>query len=323
MLCACQTQLQRITPTAYQGHLIPRQVLAHSSEFVIVKAGSRDNLTQLAKTFLHNASKVWMIAEFNQIKRVHPGQEVIIPLRSFNPMNIDPHGYQTVPILCYHRFGGAKDRMSVSAKSLDAQMRYLRNHDFHVIPLADMVAFLQGRKQLPRKSVVITIDDGFRSIYDIAFPIFKEYGYPVTVFVYTDFIGAPAALTWKQIKRMRNSGIVDIHSHSKTHANLGLRKSGEPEPAYRRRIQREVVAPHRKIKSQLGKTPTFFAYPYGDTNEVAIGYLEDLNYQLGVTVQPGGNAAFAYPFMLHRSMIYGDHDLTDFAARLQTYRKIP
>ena len=63
-----------------------------------------------------------------------------------------------------------------------------------------------------------------------------------------------------------------------------------------------------------------FAYPFGDANEVVLDAMQRLNYDLGVTVIPGGNAFFAHPLMLRRTMIYGDHTIDDFKAKLQVRR---
>ena len=81
-------------------------------------------------------------------------------------------------------------------------MEYLARNGYRVIPLAQLARFLDGKEPLPRKSVVITIDDGYRSTYEIAYPILKKYGFPATVFLYSDFVGAADAMTWAQMKEM-------------------------------------------------------------------------------------------------------------------------
>jgi hypothetical protein len=63
-----------------------------------------------------------------------------------------------------------------------------------------------------------------------------------------------------------------------------------------------------------------FAYPYGDANQAVLDVLGSQRYQMGLTVNPGGNAFYAQPLMLRRTMIYGDLDLAGFKAKLQTAR---
>jgi hypothetical protein len=62
-----------------------------------------------------------------------------------------------------------------------------------------------------------------------------------------------------------------------------------------------------------------YAYPYGDVNETVVDFLSRKGVSLGFTVTPGGNAFFAYPYMLRRSMIFGNEDLESFKAKLQTF----
>ena len=182
-----------------------------------------------------------------------------------------------------------------------AQMQFLAKNGYHVLPLARIDEFLAGRTPLPKKSVVITIDDGYRSTFDIAFPILKQHGFPATVFLYSDFVGAGDALTWAQMKEMAASGLVDIQPHSKTHANLTLRLADETDARYRERVRREVDTPIALIKERLSLPSTSFAYPYGDVNEIVVDLLARQGTQMGVTVTPGGNGFFAYPYMLRRN----------------------
>jgi len=69
----------------------------------------------------------------------------------------------------------------------DQQMRYLKDNHYRVISLNELLDFLNYRHAIPKRSVLITIDDGYRSAYDIAYPILKKYGFKATLFIYTDF----------------------------------------------------------------------------------------------------------------------------------------
>jgi peptidoglycan/xylan/chitin deacetylase (PgdA/CDA1 family) len=79
----------------------------------------------------------------------------------------------------------------------------------------------------------------------------------------------------------------------------------------------EIKAPRDLLAQKLGTPQTRYAYPYGDANEAVLAMLGKHDYQLAVTVNAGGNAFFAYPLMLRRTMIFGDMSLADFQARLQ------
>jgi peptidoglycan/xylan/chitin deacetylase (PgdA/CDA1 family) len=198
-------------------------------------------------------------------------------------------------------------------------MEYLARNGYTVIPLKRLARFLQGKEPLPAKTVAITIDDGYRSTYEIAYPILRKFGFPATVFLYTDFVGASDAMTWPQMKEMMASGLIDIEPHSKSHANLALRLPGETDAKYKERIKREVDVPVAVLRERLGDSSFTYAYPYGDVNEWVVDLLTRQNVSQGVTVTPGGNGFFAYPYMLRRSMVFGDQDLEGFKAKLVTF----
>ncbi|WP_087460697.1 polysaccharide deacetylase family protein [Oleiphilus messinensis] len=62
-----------------------------------------------------------------------------------------------------------------------------------------------------------------------------------------------------------------------------------------------------------------FSYPYGDFSEQSLVVLKEAGYQLAVTVNHGGNPAFADPLLLRRTMIFSDDDLQSFERKLRTY----
>jgi peptidoglycan/xylan/chitin deacetylase (PgdA/CDA1 family) len=297
-------------------------VVARDDDFVLVVARGGDDLAALAGRYLGDPARGWQIAEFNDVAEVRPGQLVAIPLRPGNPMGVRTTGYQTVPILCYHRFGPKASKLTVTPAAFAAQMDYLARNGYRVIALPQLAAFLEAKEPLPRRTVVVTIDDGYRATFDIAYPILKRHGFPATVFLYSDFVGAGDAMTWPQMKEMTGSGLVEIQPHSKTHANLTLRLPGETDAKYRERIRREVEAPVGVIRDRLGAASVTYAYPYGDVNDTVIAELARSNVRMGVTVTPGGNGFFAYPYTLRRTMVFGNEDLDAFKAKLATFTRV-
>ena len=180
----------------------------------------------------------------------------------------------------------------------------------------DRALSLEGREALPPKSVAITIDDGYRATHEVAFPILRKYGFPATLFLYTDFVGAPDALTWTQMREMIAAGTFAVQPHSKSHSNLAVRQADENEARYRERVRREIDAPVEAIRRELGIRAQVFAFPYGDVNDVVAAELRGRGIEMGVTVTPGGNAFYAPPLMLRRTMIFGGDDLDAFRGKL-------
>ncbi len=179
--------------------------------------------------------------------------------------------------------------------------------------------FLDFKAQIPSKSVVITIDDGWRSAYDIALPILKKYGYPATLFVYTDLItGKDKTLSWELLREMEKAGI-DVQGHTKTHRNLTLIDKKGSFKSYFEAIEKEVSASTALINDRINKRVKYFAYAYSDTNPLVTGLLKKNGYEAAFTVKRGGNAFFADRYRLNRSMIYGDFDLKQFEKNLTTF----
>ena len=283
-----------------------------------------DTLAGVAKRFLGSTDRAWQIADANDQRwQLAGGQPLVVPLGDGSALGVTADGAQAVTILCYHRFGPGSAKMVVAAPQFEAQLEWLARNHYQVLRLGDMAGFLAGKKPLPQRSVVITIDDGYESVYHHAFPLLKRYGFPATLFVYTDFIGSRDGLSWAQLQELAESGLVDIQAHSKSHRNLIEQAANETDDTYRQNIETELQLPRALIQHRLGAMGIqvhHFAYPFGDANEVVLDAMQREQYELGVTVIPGGNAFFAHPLMLRRTMIYGDHTLDDFKARLQVRR---
>jgi peptidoglycan/xylan/chitin deacetylase (PgdA/CDA1 family) len=328
LLSACSTIQPAPGVTSASTGKLHGEVLGRNERFVIYAPASGESAEDIAAHFLGSPELDWRITDFNQASKVEVGKAIVVPLQTPNPMGVSSERYQTVPILCYHRFGngtsgkGASGKMTVSASDFAAQLDWLARNDFHVLHLKQLQPWLEGKQALPKRSVIITADDGYASFYRIAFPLLKKYNFPATLFVYTDFVGAADAADWSQLQEMVNSGLVSVQAHSRTHRNLIERMPGETDERYQQALVSETRVPREMIERKLGAAQPHFAYPYGDANEAVLDVLSRQGAQLGLTVNPGGNGFFAHPLMLKRTMIFGDMSLDDFKARLQTARSI-
>ena len=321
VLAACAAP----TPTTGGSAEIPAArlegVVARNDKYIVYMPVAGESYASLARSFLGSEGRQWEIADLNG-PRLEPGKPVTIALQPANPTGVTADGYQVITILCYHRVGPRVSRMVMGPENFAAQLDYLAKNNYRVIRLADLPDFLAGKRALPKRAVVITFDDGHVSSYEHAFPLLKKYGFPATFFLYTDFLGAADALSWPRIQEMAQSGLIDFQSHSKTHANMTVRLPGETDARYRERLDAEVRVPRDLIQRHLQTKVGLYAYPYGDANEIVIERLLAGEQTLGATVNPGGNPFFAYPFMLRRTMIFGEHDVAAFRSALQTFRDI-
>jgi len=289
--------------------------------FVAVIAQQGDTFSSLAAKYLKDAKMDWFIAEYNNLSGLSPGQSLIIPLKPFERGGLTLKGYQTVPVLSYHNFSPDRSttRMTVAKAVFDEQMKFLKENGYRVIPFNQLLDFLDFKGQVPKKAVVITIDDGWRSTYEIAFPILKKYGYPATLFVYADLIvGSNKTLSWDLVREMAENGL-DIQGHTKTHRNLTLMNKKESFREYFEAIEKELSEGARIIKVKTGKEVKYLSYAEGETNHLVIELVKKEGYLGAVTVKRGGNPFFVHNYRINRSMIYGDFDLKQFEKNLVTF----
>ena len=291
-----------------------------SPEFVVTIAKAGDTPDSLAARHLGDPKKRWMIEDYMGVRTFSAGQEVVIPKHEWNPVGVYPWGYQLVPILVYHNISSQeKGKLSIASKMFDAQIKELHAEGFHALSLAEFMAFTAGRRQLPRKSVLLTFDDGYKSFVHYARPILKDYGFGATLFVYSDFIGGGVnALSWQDLRTLTEQGF-DVQPHSKTHANL-RRKEGESEAAYAKRIEAELAFPLTLFKKNLGRSTEALAYPFGETDDELFPYVRKYGYTVAFTVRRQSNAAFVSPLKISRSQIYADMTMKDFTKNLIVFQ---
>jgi len=299
-------------PSAKQG--------GTGSDFVIWNVKPGQTLASIAEKVYSSSAQAWIIADFNEVSRAEPGDVLLLPLSPFQKGGLGHKGFQKVPVLTYHKFSVRQsDAMTVSKADFEKQMAYLQSHGYRVISLQSFYDFLHYRLQIPERSVVITIDDGWRSTYSIAWPVLKAYGYPATLFLYTDLVtGTLTTLDWNQLREMQDEGL-DIQCHTKSHRDLNRIGREETFSAYFAAVQDELELSTASLRDQLQIEPRFLAYPYGETNDLVIAMLQSMGYQGGLTVQRGSNAFDADPYRVKRSMIYGGFSLADFERNLHTF----
>jgi peptidoglycan/xylan/chitin deacetylase (PgdA/CDA1 family) len=198
-------------------------------------------------------------------------------------------------------------------------MQYLKENRIRVLTMDAFFDFLDFKRPIPPKSVVITIDDDWRSAYAIAYPILKKYGYPATLFVYTDSI-PERSVDWNVLDEMSRNGI-DIQCHTKTHRYLDRKNGAESFREYFESLKRELTVSTDLISKHLNKRVNYLAYPYGETNALVIALAKKLGYRGAFTVKRGANPSLSHHYQINRSMIYGHYDLREFERNLVYFVK--
>jgi peptidoglycan/xylan/chitin deacetylase (PgdA/CDA1 family) len=294
-----------------------------SEEFVVTFPGPKDSAESLAAKYLGDGAKAWMIEDYNAETGIAPGKPVVIPKQFWNLAGVEPRGHQVVPVLVYHNLGAqARGRLVIAVKSFEEQMRYLKAQGYRVVGLRDLYGFISFRQQLPRRAVVLTFDDGYKAFLQYVYPILKELGFPATLFVYTDFVGAGRnALNWEELRFLAAEGF-DIQAHSKTHGDL-RRRPGEPDGEYARRMKTELGEPQVSFERWLGRRPDMLAYPYGYYDDDLLERVKEFGYVSGFSVRREGNPAFVPPLRAFRSQIYAEMTLEEFAKNLMVFTPEP
>jgi peptidoglycan/xylan/chitin deacetylase (PgdA/CDA1 family) len=191
-----------------------------------------------------------------------------------------------VIVLGYHRFESyPRDTLAIQPEVFREQMQSLKDNGITVISMKDFLSWRRGKKRLPPKSALITIDDGYASIYDVAWPILREFGYPVTLYLYTKYVNVGGkSLSWKQLQEMRDSGM-EFGSHGVSHENMA-RPHTLVGCDYQSWISNELEESKKALECHLNVPVATFAYPYGGHNASIVQAGLRRGYEAMFTVNP-------------------------------------
>lgn len=198
------------------------------------------------------------------------------------------NGNTAVPVLVYHRFGPAvADSMTVKTSVFAAHLEYLRVNGYTVIPLRQLTDHMAGKAPPPpARSVVITADDGHESVFTDMFPLVSRYHIPLTLFIYPSAISnAKYALTWQQLREMRDSGLVDIQSHTYWHPNFRKEKQRLSADAYEKFVRMQMSKSKEVLEQRLGGSVDMLAWPFGIYDDELIDKARQFGYVAGVTLE--------------------------------------
>ncbi|MDX1680513.1 MAG: polysaccharide deacetylase family protein [Akkermansiaceae bacterium] len=236
-----------------------------------------------------------------------------------DPETVDPKDDGVrVSVLGYHDFttDEPETEMRIRADKFRRQMQLIRQLGITVISLEDFHAWKQGKKAIPEKSILITVDDGWKSFHEIAHPILKEFDYPYTLFLYKDYVdGGGRALTTPMIREMVKEGAT-IGSHSVSHPYPVAFKQQERkgEEAYLKFLRTEMGESKRFLERRFRTPITTYSYPGGYVTEEMLPLVSELGYDYAFTTQPGKVKRSDDNNALPRFMILGNYDrVFDFA----------
>ena len=223
------------------------------------------------------------------------------------PHPVVPREQTRVAVLGYHDFSNTRKVTDMCMRTAEfcQQMQYIKDAGLTVITMQDFREWLLGDRRLPERCVLITIDDGWRSVYTDAFPILKAYGYPFTLYLYTDFIGGRGrSMTLEMIREMIACGAT-IGCHSASHLYPSKWKSLEPEsPEFAELLKKEFPDSVAALQQMFGICSTY-CYPGGFHIPPMLECLKTNGIEIAFTVVERKVTTLENPLLVHRYMVFG------------------
>ncbi|MCB1094052.1 MAG: polysaccharide deacetylase family protein [Verrucomicrobiae bacterium] len=219
-----------------------------------------------------------------------------------------------VSVLGYHDFitGRSTNPMMINVDKFRSQMQALKDADIPVIGFDEFFAWRSGEKDIHDPSVMITIDDGWRSTYELAWPVLKEFDFPFSIYLYKNYVGGGGrALTVEMIKEMAAAG-VEIGSHTVSHP---LRKSvfayrgKRTQAEFDEYLRVELQESKRFLEDKFGISARTFAYPGGIHTDEIVALCEKYGYQASITCNPSRTTWDTPMQEINRYIIHGNNDL--------------
>jgi peptidoglycan/xylan/chitin deacetylase (PgdA/CDA1 family) len=205
-------------------------------------------------------------------------------------------------IFVYHRFGDTKHQSTnTSIEVLKKEFEYFRTNGYRVVTLSKLVKTIKEGKSVPDNWVVLTIDDSYKSFYENGLPIFKAYGYPFTLFVYTKATEAGYGdfMTWKEINEAKKYGELGFHSHRHPHM---VSKSSKD-------LKKDFTTGIELMQKRTGVKPKYFAYPYGEYDNRVKKIAKEYNFEAIVNQNVGAVSKFSDIFDIDRIALTGSTNL--------------
>lgn len=220
-----------------------------------------------------------------------------------------------IPVLCYHRFGvEVADSMTIKNSAFTEQMEWLKTHGYTVIPLDTAMQYLQGKvKNIPAKSVVVTVDDGHKSVYTDMAPIVKKYNIPVTLFIYPSAISnAKYAMTWEQLKDLETTKLFHVESHTYWHPNFKKEKKMLSAEEYAKSVDKQLNGSKKKLEEKTGHEIKYLAWVFGIYDDALLVDAKRAGYTAAFTIDRKHASSSNNSMALGRYMVVSKHTIKDF-----------
>lgn len=199
-----------------------------------------------------------------------------------------PQKQDRIVCFLYHRFGDDRyPSTNIDPDVFRGHLAYLHQNNFNVWTMGHAVRAIRNNEEIPSRTVVLTIDDGYRSFYENGLPLLEEFGYPATLYVNTVNIGDKDYMSWDEIREAKQRGI-EIGNHSNAHLHFL-----DYEDPHIRKLQffDDLNRSQNMFFDSLGYSPDLYAYPYGEYDMIMKEVLKEAGFS---------SAAAQYSGVLYR-----------------------
>ncbi len=218
-------------------------------------------------------------------------------------------GQIVAPILLYHHVEGQEfnNRYTVSIPDFRVQMEALSEMGYTTISLSLFLDALVDGAELPEKPILISFDDGHRSVYENAFPIMKEFNFTGVFYIVANRLGGVENFVdVKELNEMMDAGW-DVGSHGFSHIDLTLAHDS---------VAKEIGESKSRLSNALSTQILTFAYPFGTIDPFLAQKVNDYGYRAGMGLGTNIVHTWRNLFYLERIEIYGNYSLDEFKARI-------
>ena len=239
------------------------------------------------------------------------------------------------------------DQYAISPEHLLAQFEYIKANNFSPVSIDDLINAQKGNAPLPEKAVLLSFDDGYISFYSEVYPLLRLYNYPAVLAVVGSWLETSENeavtygntqldraefLSWRQMKEMQSSGLVEIASHSyDLHRGIQGNPSGNTQPAavtryydqttkqyesdavYLERITQDLTSNSLLIEKHLGAKPRVMVWPYGAYSRETKTIAAELGMEINFTLVEDKITDLNDLTEVHRTIIGANPKPSDFA----------
>ncbi len=248
-----------------------------------------------------------------------------------------------LPVIMYHHLSENGQKLgdyTISPVQFESDLKELQSRGYTAISMQQLRDYYAGKSDLPEKSVLLTFDDGYYSVYTYAYPLLKQYHMPAVCFIlgyYTQLYSDGekqdvnyAHMTWQQLKEMKESGLIELGSHTyNLHKAKGKGErygisinTGETEKHYCDAILQDLTTLSNAMEQNLGYRPDCFAYPFGAICKQSYPLLHQMGFRFAFTCEEKVNYLcptenLSDPIRLGRFNRASKYSSKDFMSRMK------